>query len=399
MSSRKIFFLCTSLMLIFSFKYIYLVLGGTSESAIHFPTTEWLQGDPKDFGLNSEYITNMTDYLNVTVTPVEHITISKNGYMLTEYYGPFSGGNQNFTYYHVAKGIAAILTGIAIDQAILPNVSTSLWAFFNISNVDNVNAQKEAIKLQHLLTCTSGIQWDEESVRYSNPSSDFNVWRSSNDWVNFVLDRPMEANPGELFRYNSGATHLLNYIIAQQINTTIREFATQYLFAPLGIQMGDWTTDPEGIHDGASGIHISGRDLAKIGLLLLNNGTWDNQQIISSNYVKEMFTDHFNVGYGYQFWLENATTNGENVWSCRGIFDAKRITLIFKHQLVVTMTCYTGEDWNSRLMTDYIIPACSTGTNGSNESSTGTNGSTDVLISMPVLSIIIFAAYRKRKDI
>ena len=259
---------------------------------------------------------------------------------------------------------------------------------FNISEVENVSAQKESITVQHLLTSTAGFEWDEESVLYGISDNQFNVWRASHDWVKYVLDLPMVANPGEVFRYNSGATHLLNRILAQRINTTIREFATQYLFDPLGISIGGWTTDPDGVHDGASGIYISGRDLAKIGLLLTNNGTWNDQQIISANYVKNIFTDHFNVGYGYQFWLENETVNGENVWSCRGVFDAKRMTLLLNHEVVVTITCYGSQpNWTSQLVAGFIVPACTK----------VTDETTNVYIQFTIISVILLTIFQKRK--
>lgn len=378
-------FLCFTIIL--GSKCLFTVIGTSFETTIHWPTTEWQNGEPDDFGLDRSIINEMLEVLDTSTTPVEHVTVSKNGSMLTEYYSLTTKKDKNFTYYHVAKGLAAILTGIAIDKGIIPNVDESIWSYFNISERENVNAQKEAINIKHLLTCTAGFTWKtENTTTYAHSGNDFNKYRASDNWANYVLDLPMEFTPGEVFVYNSGATHLLNCILAQKINSTIREFATQYLFNPLGIKMGDWTTDPQGVHDGASGIYISGHDLAKIGLLLVNNGTWDGSEIISSNYVNDMFTDHFNVGYGYQFWLENNEIYGENVWSCKGIYDAKRITLQFDQQVVTTITCFSGTDWTDRILTEYIIPA-----------STPKSSSTNTFLLLPFISMISLTITKKKK--
>ena len=89
----------------------------------------------------------------------------------------------------------------------------------------------------------------------------------------------MVQTPGEYFHYCNGVSHLLSAIIQESSGMKTLEFAKKYLFDPLGIKDFDWTESPEGINNGFSGLRLHPKDMAKIGLLYLNQGKWENKQI------------------------------------------------------------------------------------------------------------------------
>ena len=130
--------------------------------------------------------------------------------------------------------------------------------------------------------------------------------RTSPDWAQFTLDRPVLWEPGSHFVYCSPAIHLLSPILQRATGMTALDFARQNLFAPLGIQNVIWATGPQGYNRGSEGIYLQPRDMAKIGYLWLNQGQWEGTQIVSRAWVEQSVKSHLktdgNDDYGYAWW-------------------------------------------------------------------------------------------------
>jgi CubicO group peptidase (beta-lactamase class C family) len=180
----------------------------------------------------------------------------------------------------------------------------------------------------------TGFQWNEDSYDEYN---DFSAMRDSDDWAQYVLDRPMTYEPGSTFYYNSGNSHLLAVIINVTTGMTPLAFADQYLFGPLGITNRQWLTDPQGINFGGSNLALRPRDMAKFGLLYLNNGIWDDQQVVSSEWVSNSSqgpsTPYGGTSYGYQWWLNDY----RDWYSARG-YNGQYIYVIQEHDIVVVFS-------------------------------------------------------------
>ena len=89
----------------------------------------------------------------------------------------------------------------------------------------------------------------------------------SPDWIRFVLDRRMAAEPGSTFAYCSPGMHLLSGVISRVTGSSALEFARRELFRPLGIRDAEWPADAQGISHGWGDLHLHPRDMAKLGLL------------------------------------------------------------------------------------------------------------------------------------
>lgn len=94
-------------------------------------------------------------------------------------------------------------------------------------------------------------------------------------------DLPMAAQPGRLFNYCSGCTHLLSPILQTKTGNAAA-FACKYLFGPLGIQGYIWDIDNQDIPIGGWGLKLTPREMAKLGYLFLHNGQWEGRQVVSS---------------------------------------------------------------------------------------------------------------------
>jgi CubicO group peptidase (beta-lactamase class C family) len=162
---------------------------------------------------------------------------------------------------------------------------------------------------------SSGIPWDE-SYSFNDARNDLgNMLLFSPDPIRFVLEKPLNSKPGEIFQYNSGTTNLLGEIVHRKTGTLLADYARDNLFDPLGITSFEWLSFPKSpeMAVASSLLYLKPRDMAKIGQLYLQQGNWNGRQIVSTQWVQEStaiqsrpgwdFGPAFkNTGYGYQWW-------------------------------------------------------------------------------------------------
>ncbi|MBO9129230.1 serine hydrolase [Bacillus sp. 165] len=199
----------------------------------------------------------------------------------------------------ITKSILATLIGIALDRGYIEHIHVPIKKYF-----PRLPSAKESLTLYHLLTMSTGEEWDEFGNGVRFPS---NFVRSKH-WVNYVLKRPIVEAPGTAMNYNTGSSHLLSAILQQVTGVSASQFAKQVLFEPLSITEYEWEQDPQGITVGGFGMKMKPLDLLKIGLLYLHNGVWQGNQIISHDWIQQstrpMFTTYKHIGsYGFHWWV------------------------------------------------------------------------------------------------
>lgn len=138
----------------------------------------------------------------------------------------------------------------------------------------NVDDRKRRMTLGDLLTMTSGLKWDDDGFLTGNSQNDASLLEASDDWLQYVIDKPMAAEPSKVWNYSSGDAQLFAYIFQKETGRNIDDFGQKYLFAPLGIRH-EWKRSYLGAVDTEGGLYLSGSDLTKIGYLYLSDGMWD----------------------------------------------------------------------------------------------------------------------------
>lgn len=218
--------------------------------------------------------------------------------------------NELHCVFSCTKSIISILIGIAIDKGFIESVDCLLVDLLSSHKIFFSDLQVK-IRLKDLLTMRSGIEWDELSS-FAKDDGIWNNFLKSEDPVAYVLSKRIIENSDSSFNYNSGLSHLLSVIIEKNTGCTTIEFASKYLFEPLGIQSSNilWETDNNNIVYGGHGLHMKLDDLEKIGLLYLNKGKYNGLQLVSKKWIKESTHTYSKntrgyVGYGYQFWIGN----------------------------------------------------------------------------------------------
>jgi len=246
----------------------------------------------------------------------------------------------------ISKTVTSVILGAAIDRGdFKASLDTPVLKYFDPSKVKNVDDRKRRMTLRHLLTMTSGLEWNATDFENTgNPDNDTSRMEGSDDWVQYTIDKPMAAEPGKVWNYNDGAPILLAYVFQKVTGWDIDDYAQKYLFAPLGIRH-EWKRSYLGVVDTEGGLYLTGSDLAKIGYLYLQGGVWDGQRIVSSKWVEESVIPYiqlpdepqFKYGFSGQWLMSKLPDRTENVWMSDGFGD--QILLVFPEEgLIVTIT-------------------------------------------------------------
>lgn len=254
---------------------------------------------------------------------------------------PFYHGTDMHSMQSVSKTVTSVIYGIAITRGdFKAGLDTPVLKFFDETKVKNVDDRKRRITLRNVLTMATGLEWNE-NVPYDDPRSDSSLMEATDDWVQYVIDKPMATEPGKVFNYSSGATELLAYIFQKETGQDIDDYGERYLFSPLGIRH-HWKRTYMGVVDTEGGLYLNGEDLAKIGYLYLHGGMWDGKQIVSKEWVKESLTPHIdadddgeNFKYGFKWWLY--PLGGKFVWMARG-FGGQRLMVFPDEDLIAVFT-------------------------------------------------------------
>lgn len=214
----------------------------------------------------------------------------------------FRGGGtaQPYNIKSASKSILSLLTGIALQQGYIDSLQTPVSRWFPDYFKDHPDPVKEQITLEDLLTMRSGL----ETTSFYN----YGRWVVSENWAEFQLDQPLVEDPGGKMVYSTGTTHLISVILTKASGMSTRELAREYLFGPMGIQIGGWDKDPQGYYMGGNNLALSPEALMKIGRMLLNGGIWEGKQIIHPDWLKRSFKTYtrsnFNpYNYGYLWWI------------------------------------------------------------------------------------------------
>ncbi|QES93588.1 serine hydrolase [Empedobacter brevis] len=279
---------------------------------------------------NAQIKSSMLDSLDIDLakgkyTNIDGIVLSQNGKIFYEKY---------FNNYHKDslhdsrssfKSITSLLIGLAIDNKFIKNVNEKVYAYFpEYMPGKNEDVRKKNMTIQNLLEMKSGFNCEE----WNGTKDCESEMENSKNWVQFSLHQPLAHSPGEKWAYTSTNTMILSGILSKSSEMTVTQFADKFLFKPLEITNYRWTKDPSEQEMTAGSFYILPTDLLKIGELLLHEGKYRNQVVISGNWISES---------------TKATNKIENFSNVK----------ISKTNLAVPQPTYYGYGWyNEKIKTD-----------------------------------------------
>ncbi|MBR1151619.1 serine hydrolase [Bradyrhizobium sp. JYMT SZCCT0428] len=359
---------------------------GQTGMACGTPTTlddGWTIASPESVGLDAARLCAIAARLKETQANVHAVVIVRHGKLVFEQYfagydEPWGqgGGQHAFdaTTKHdmrsVSKSVISLLVGIAIDRKLIASADEPVVKFYpEYASVKSPGWDQ--VTLRHLLTMSSGMQWDENRA-WTDPKNDEPHLGSESDPIRYILSKPIAKPPDVAWTYNGGGTDLLGSILERVSGKPLEAFAREVLFQPLDITDVEWMTYAKnGKIASAAGLRIRPRDAAKLGQLVLNRGTWGGKQIISSEWIEQSVRPRFQaIGYfgglffyGQQWWMGRSIAQEKEVkWIAAMGLGGQRIFIAPDRDLVVMTT--SGLYWHPGqgngaldMMANYILPA------------------------------------------
>ena len=322
--------------------------------------------------------------------------IIKNGYLVYEEY--FNGWTQDdLSLLHSAtKGITSVLAGIGIDKNYF-SLNDKVLDFFPNRNFTNVDDRKKSITIENLLQMQSGIKWDQ--------AVDPEPMKNSNDSIKFVLDRPMNYDPGTFYRYSAGDPQLLSAIITRVTNKSLLEFTEDNLFSKIGIGKDStpsykWDASPDGITIGTGNLYLIFKDFAKFGFLCLNNGSWDNMQVVSSDWISystwnksnwQDLVDYKTDDYSFYWWIRKNLSFNYNAWGANGQY----LTIFPDYDMIIVFTANDDTtatlNYHFDLIENFIVPAIYE----IKTTTSSTGFSENFIIVLSIVALVIISNKRK----
>lgn len=336
------------------------------------PGSNWEISTPAAEGLDSMLVAEL--YYNAeNVETIFSLLILKNDKLIAEKYFHGAEVNLKFRLQSVTKSYTSALVGIAIEQGYIKGVDQKMIDFFP-ELVDQIkDPRKKEITIRQMLQMRAGYPWEEST-------GELFEMLYHGFYPSLLVDVPLVTDPGTHFEYSNLTSHLLGIIVARATGLNLKSFAEQNLFSPMDAEPGEWITDWEGYNNGHGDLYLSARDMAKLGLMYLNNGKYNGKQLVPAEWVdashqtysedawKYRVGKNFGeIGYGYQWWSVKAGDHRYNLaWGHGG----QQIIVFEEYDMVIVVTSdplwgqHGGGPWrrekeNLNLVADFIssLPA------------------------------------------
>jgi CubicO group peptidase (beta-lactamase class C family) len=319
---------------------------------------DWEVSTPAREGLDPDLVEELYEDAAELET-LYGLLVVKNGRLIAEDY--FNGGSVDETFDRASatKSFTSALVGIALEQGCVSSVDQKMLEFFPEYADQITDARKKEITIRQMLQMRGGYP-DEE---YTPPYMEILYFTDNWHHVPHLVDFPLTADPGTAFQYSNLTSHLLAVIVARACDVDLMSFAQEHLLSPMEAKVGDWYPDADDYRLGGMGIFVSARDMAKFGLLYLNEGEFMGGQVLAPEWVDESLQRHSerirrggsgrygeirNLGYGYQWWSGQA---GEHQVSYAAGHGGNYIVLLEELDMVIVTTAdpmhgvFGSESW------------------------------------------------------
>jgi CubicO group peptidase (beta-lactamase class C family) len=316
----------------------------------------WERASPEDAGLDGQKLCAVLETVRDGRDNVHSLLVARRGKLVAELYRPGSDRSLYSLWPHhtdfgptdrhdmrsISKSVFSLLYGILEARGQVPDVSTPVISLYP-EHAQFIAADHQAIRIEHLLSMSSGLEWNEPSpVRRTSLNDEVALYWTYSVYRR-VFQRDLRATPGTVFTYSGGATAVLADVVARSTKRYLREVAQTELFDPLGIADWEWVGDCYGTAMAFAGLRMRPRDLLKIGWMVLDGGRWQGRQIVPQAWLRRSLSPKIlagpDRGYGYNWWTRQIDRNGKSVAVTEAIGNGgQRLFLLPALELAVVMT-------------------------------------------------------------
>lgn len=223
--------------------------------------------------------------------------------------------------FSMAKSYVSALIGVALREGRIKSLDDAVGEYLR----DFKEGNKSAITIRHLLSMSSGLDWEES---YYNPFSTVSEAYYGNELKHLIKNLKPIENPGKKFEYKGGDTQILAFILEEVYGQQLSKILYDKIWNPLGAENPAlWSLDHKGgVEKASCCLNSNAKDFARLGSLYLNKGNWKGVQIIDTGYIAKSIQPLNSLDimnnkvdyYGYQWWLIPSYKNG-SIYYARGI--------------------------------------------------------------------------------
>lgn len=264
---------------------------GDSGGETVFPGDDWETASPENMGFDPAVLDEIA--LDAGAAGSNCLVVVRHGRIVAEWNWNETTPETSQEVFSATKSITSALVGIARDNDAL-DIAQSASDF--IPEWQGTDAA--AATVEDLLSNDSGREWTFDL--------DYKEMIAASDRSAFAIGLEQAHAPDSTWVYNNAAIQTLSEVLQASTGVEPADYAETELFAPIGMADTDMTFDGSGNTNMFFGAHTTCRDLARFGLLFLNDGNWDGQQVISADYVEAATgapSTDINASYGYLWWL------------------------------------------------------------------------------------------------
>lgn len=323
------------------------------------------QAWPGAVGVDTAPLIRMSEWIRNEKLDVRSLLVVKDGQLIFERYGSGLSRDYNYELYSVTKTVTSLLTGILVGEGklsasekVAPRIASARPEF------KEALTDKQNIELRHLLSMSSGLYY--KTTEGTDP-----LYYLAPDRLKVALGTEARIPPETRFDYTDVNPVLAGATVSAAAGNPEDKFAEERLFKPLGMKNYHWTgLDETRSVSGGWGLRLRAIDMAKLGLVMLDGGRWQDKQIVPASWIEQMKTSSATAkDYGYYCWISHVVES-EPEFGAMG-FKGQFITVLPKQHAVVVMTSILPTDGGlrtatylnmyRRMVNDYILPAMADG--------------------------------------
>lgn len=315
---------------------------------------------PESVGVDSRPLVRLSEWIRKEDLDVRSFLVVKDGKLIFERYGKGLTRNHNYELYSITKNVTALLAGVLIDEGrtrldekvapVLTKARPDLQEAF---------ADKQAIELRHVMSMSSGLFYDFK------PTDD-PIYYGAPDRLKLAAETTPRRPPGEVFDYTDVNPILASATLQADAGMPLAKFAREKLFEPMGMTHYAWErADDKGLVSAGWGLRLRAVDMAKLGLLVLSGGRWNEQQIVSQAWVRTMTAPSSAPWYGMFWWINDIVATEPEVHAMG--FKGQFIVVLPQRNAVVVMTSMLPIEGGLResknvlairhMVNDFVLPA------------------------------------------
>jgi CubicO group peptidase (beta-lactamase class C family) len=240
---------------------------------------------------------------------VEGILVARHGKLVVEEYFYEEHRDKLHDTRSASKSLTSLVVGAAMQGGAPLELSTLVYqVMYGGKFPDNLDAQKQSMTLEHLLTMSSGYYCDDTDENAPGNEDKILEQTEEPDYYKIALNLPMAAAPGEKAVYCSINPHLALGVVAAASGESALDIFDRLIAGPMKFTTYAWGLDPVGHPYGGGGVRLLPRDFMKLGQLLLDEGMWQGRRVLSKEYAAAASSSLYhlrNITYGYYWWSQD----------------------------------------------------------------------------------------------